>query len=98
MPIRSPQCNPSLEAQNTPFNSLSWLCGAFMIVEKLFGLWPERYATAVEYILIASGIGLLLFATFAPSAGRPLVLVAIWLGVNTYVLIWLFLRVSSGPN
>ena len=70
-----------------------------MIVERLFGLRPDQYATAVEYVLMAAGIGLLLTATFAPSAGKPLAFAfAVWLGLNAYVLIWLFLRVSGGPN
>jgi hypothetical protein len=99
MPIRSPQGNPSFEGENAPFNALSWRCGASMIVEKLFGLSSDQYATAIEYVLIAAGIGLLLTATFAPGAGKPLAFAfALWLGLNAYVLIWLFLRVSGGPN
>jgi hypothetical protein len=35
----------------------------------------EQYATAVEYILIAAGFGLLLMATFAPRARNPLAVV-----------------------
>jgi hypothetical protein len=78
--------------------ALSWPCGAAMI-ERLFGLRPDTYATAVEYVLIIAGIGLLLTATFAPSAGKPLAFAfAVWLGLNAYVLIWLFVRVSGGPN
>jgi hypothetical protein len=34
-----------------------------MIVERLFGLRPDQYATAVEYVLMTAGIGLLLTAT-----------------------------------
>ena len=58
----------------------------------------EQYATAVEYILIAAGFGLLLIATFAPRARNPLAVVfVVWLGLNAYVLVWLVLRVSGGP-
>jgi hypothetical protein len=58
----------------------------------------EHYATVVEYTLIAAGIGLLLMATFAPRARKPLAVVfVVWLGLNAYVLVWLVLRVSGGP-
>src|SRR6478672_3428737 len=47
----------------------------------------EHYATVVEYTLIAAGIGLLLMATFAPRARKPLAVVfVVWLGLNAYVL------------
>jgi hypothetical protein len=99
MPIRGRKATPSLKGENAPFDALSWRCAASMILEKLFGLRPDQYATAFEYVLIVAGIGLLLTATFAPSAGRPLAFAfAVWLGLNAYVLIWLFLRVSGGPN
>ena len=58
----------------------------------------EQYATAIEYILIAAGIGFLLVATFAPRARRSVAAVfAIWLGINASVLVWLILRISNGP-
>ena len=57
-----------------------------------------QYATAIECILIAAGVSLLLIATFAPHARKSVAVVFVfWLGLNAYVLVWLVLRVSGSP-
>ena len=99
MPIRSQQDNPSLEGENAPFNGSIVALRGLYDCRKAIWIKAGQYATAVEYVLMAAGIGLLLTAIFAPSAGKLLAFAfAVWLGLNAYVLIWLFLRVSGGPN
>jgi Flp pilus assembly pilin Flp len=66
---------------------------------KRSAMSAESYSTAIEYILIAAGIGLLLIGTFAQSVTRPLAFAfAAWLGLNACVFVWLALRVVGGSN
>lgn len=61
--------------------------------------FADQYSTVIEYVLIATGILLLVLGTLAPSATKTLVFAFMtWLGLNAFVFVWLVLRVSGGPN